>query len=120
MRPGAPEHFDLLLQLQLLSLEIVDAHRIRHGSPEFVLNSPFIFEMSREFAKRLESAATGDEDRLILGWQLAYARPPTEDEIAVAMEFLQIPADSTATDLLNRWEQLSHSLLASNEFIFLP
>ncbi len=86
----------------------------------FVLNSPFIFEMSREFAKRLESAATGDEDRLILGWQLAYARPPTEDEIAVAMEFLQIPADSTATDLLNRWEQLSHSLLASNEFIFLP
>ncbi len=86
----------------------------------FVLNSPFMFEMSREFAKRLENAASGDEDRLRLGWQLAYARQPTDEEIAVAMEFLQTPADSTVVDQLNRWEQLSHSLLASNEFMFLP
>ncbi len=86
----------------------------------FVLNSPFMFEMSREFAKRLEQAASNDQDRIQLGWQLAFARPPAENEIAVALEFLQSPAEPATADQLNRWEQLSHALLASNEFMFLP
>ena len=86
----------------------------------FVLNSPFILEMSREFAKRLEQSGPDDHDRLQLGWQLAYGRPPTAEEIAVAREFLQAPVESSTADQLNRWEQLSHALLASNEFIFLP
>jgi len=86
----------------------------------FVLNSPFIFEMSREFARRLEKAAGNDQDRLRLGWQLAYGREPTEEEIAVATEFLETPVEPTNADRLNRWEQLSHALLASNEFMFLP
>ena len=86
----------------------------------FVLNSPFMFEMSREFAKRLEQAASNDHDRLQLGWQLAYGRPPTGEEIAVALEFLQTPVETATADQLNHWEQLSHALLASNEFMFLP
>ncbi len=86
----------------------------------FVLNSPFIFEMSREFSRRLEKAAGNDQDRLRLGWQLAYGREPTAEEIAVATEFLETPVEPTNTDRLNRWEQLSHALLASNEFMFLP
>jgi len=86
----------------------------------FVLNSPFIFEMSREFAKRLEKAAANVHDRLQLGWQLAYGRPPTAAETSLALEFLRAPVESTAEDRLNPWEQLSHALLASNEFMFLP
>ncbi|NBO66526.1 MAG: DUF1553 domain-containing protein, partial [Acidobacteria bacterium] len=86
----------------------------------FVLNSPFIFEMSREFSRRLEKAPGNDQDRLRLGWQLAYGREPTAEEIAVATEFLETPVEPTNTDRLNRWEQLSHALLASNEFMFLP
>ncbi len=86
----------------------------------FVLNSPFLFEMSREFAKRLDNAASGDEDRLRLAWQLAYARLPTGEEVAVALEFLQTPVEPATADQMNRWEQLSHALLASNEFMFLP
>lgn len=86
----------------------------------FVLNGPFMFEMSREFAKRLEHAASNDQDRLQLGWQLAYGRPPTEEEIAAALEFLQTPVEPATADQLNHWEQLSHALLASNEFMFLP
>jgi len=86
----------------------------------FVLNSPFMLEMSRQFARRLDMAASNDRDRLELGWQLAYGRPPTEQEIAVAIEFLQTPVEPVAADHLSRWEQLSHSLLASNEFVFLP
>ena len=86
----------------------------------FVLNSPFILEMSREFSRRLEKAAGNDQDRLRLGWQLAYGRVPTAEEIAVATEFLETPMEPTNADRLNRWEQLSHALLASNEFMFLP
>ncbi len=86
----------------------------------FVLNSPFMFEMSREFAKRLENAASADQDRIRLAWQLANSRLPTDEEINVAMEFLNAPTASTETEQLSRWEQLSHALLAGNEFIFLP
>ena len=86
----------------------------------FVLNSPFMFEMSREFAKRLEQAASNEHDRLQRGWQLAYGRPPTEDEIAVALTFLQTPAEPPTADQLNQLELLAHALLASNEFMFLP
>jgi Protein of unknown function (DUF1553)/Protein of unknown function (DUF1549)/Planctomycete cytochrome C len=86
----------------------------------FVLNSPFMFEMSREFAKRLKDAAPADQDRLRLAWQLANSRLPTDEEISVAMEFLNAPAGSADNDQLSRWEQLSHALLAGNEFIFLP
>ncbi|MBL8814454.1 MAG: PSD1 domain-containing protein [Planctomyces sp.] len=86
----------------------------------FVLNSPFMFEMSRAFAKRLESSASQDEDRLRLAWQLAYARQPTDEELAIAVEFLGAPAETSTADQLNRWEQLCHALLAGNEFMFLP
>jgi len=86
----------------------------------FVLNSPFSFEMSREFAKRLEKAAANDHDRLQLGWRLAYGRPPAAEETSLALEFLRAPVEPTTADQLNRWEQLSHALLASNEFMFLP
>ncbi len=86
----------------------------------FVLNSPFMLEMSREFAKRLGQATPHDSERLQNAWQLAYGRPPTADEISLALEFLQAPADTAVGDQLNRWEQLAHALLASNELMFVP
>ncbi len=70
--------------------------------------------------KRIESAAADDENRLRMAWQLAYGRQPSPEEIAVAIEFLGAPDESAATDQLSRWEQLSHALLAGNEFMFLP
>ena len=86
----------------------------------FVLNGPLMFEISCEFAKRLEKAASNDADRIRHGWQLAYSRQPTEDELTVALDFLHSPIESTTNDRLNRWEQLAHAILASNEFLFLP
>jgi hypothetical protein len=35
------------------------------------------------------------------------------------MEFLQTSMESEPADQLNRWEQLAHAILASNEFMFL-
>ncbi|MDX1929603.1 MAG: PSD1 and planctomycete cytochrome C domain-containing protein [Pirellulaceae bacterium] len=86
----------------------------------FVLNGPFMLEMSREFAKRLEQVASTDVERIRIAWQLAYSRPPTDAELAVAVDFLQSPTETTTKDQLNRWQQLAHAILASNEFMFLP
>jgi len=86
----------------------------------FVLNGPFMFEMSREFAKRLEKAVSNESDRIRHGWQLAYSRQPTADELTVVIDFLQSPSEFSTNDGLNRWEQLAHAILASNEFMFLP
>ena len=86
----------------------------------FVLNSPFMMEMSREFAKRLDQSTPHDSERLLLGWRLAYGRTPSAEEISLALNFLRSPEESGATGQLSRWEQLAHALLASNELMFLP
>lgn len=80
----------------------------------FVLNGPFMFEMSREFAKRLSTEASNDLDRVRLGWQLAYA-----SAASLTMR-LQLRWNSSSSigsepaDQLNRCEQLAHAILASN------
>jgi hypothetical protein len=86
----------------------------------FVLNSPFMMEMSRAFAKRLEKAAREDRTRLQVAWQLAYGREPSAGETAATLEFLHAPDKSVPEDRLNRLEQLAHALLSSNELAFLP
>ncbi|MCC7374187.1 MAG: DUF1553 domain-containing protein [Verrucomicrobiales bacterium] len=90
----------------------------------FVLNSPFFVEMSRGLAKRLANAAATDDERIGLGWHLAYGRSPSDEERDLAKNFLAAKAETdsagTDADRLTRWEQLSHAWLASNEFMFVP
>lgn len=87
----------------------------------FVLNSDFMIEVSRQFARRMQASTAQDEQRLNLAWQLAYGRSPTVEEAALALGFLREEDLSSGRDeKLNRWEQLAHSLLASNEFMFVP
>jgi hypothetical protein len=86
----------------------------------FVLNSAFMAEMSRSFAARIKTAAEKDSDRIQLAWRLAYGRPPEDREIGAATEFLTSAESTAEPGGLSGWEQLSHALLASNEFLFLP
>ena len=84
----------------------------------FALNSPFVLAMSRSFAARLEASEKSEERRLLLGWQLAFGRVPTEREVAIAREFLREAA--SVDEKLRPWERLCHSLLTTNEFAFVP
>lgn len=87
----------------------------------FVLNSPLMMEVSRKFALRVQSVSDKDTSRLEQAWLLAYGRPPSEAESAAALEFLKEAGHNAAEqDQLTPWEQLAHSLLASNEFYFIP
>lgn len=86
----------------------------------FVLNSPFMLEMGRSLASRVKAASESDEGRLQVAWELAYNRSPNQAELAAASEFLKAGVGDENAAGLDRWEQLCHSLLASNEFAFLP
>ena len=45
---------------------------------------------------------------------LLFAREPEAEELAIAQEFLQQPADAGPTP----WEQLAQALLATNEMLY--
>jgi cytochrome c553 len=81
----------------------------------FVLNSRFMLTQSRAFAARLlQDDAESDEARVRRAYQMVFARPPTADEMRLAMEFLQEPQDSSMT----RWQQYAQILLVSNEAFY--
>lgn len=84
----------------------------------FALNSPFVLAMARSFVERLEASEKSEERRLLLAWQLAFGRLPTERENVVAREFLG--EASASNEKLGPWERLCHSLLTTNEFAFVP
>ena len=86
----------------------------------FVLNSPFALEMGRAFAQRLKNAVPIDADRLHLAWKFAYGRSPDGRELQLALDFLEGSNAADENKQLDRWEQLCHAILASNEFTFIP
>lgn len=88
----------------------------------FVLNSPFMLEQSKSFAARiLKEGGKELEDQIRYAYLVAFGRPPSDREIGIASQYLQIPSDSEEKepDKLNRWERYAQALLASNEFMYL-
>ena len=82
----------------------------------FVLNSDFMVAQSRAFAARLQKDAATDEARIGRAFQLLFGRPPTDDERAAAVEFLELSA--VTDDKLSPLEQYCLALLGTNEFAY--
>ena len=82
----------------------------------FVLNSDFTIETAKAFARRLEKAASKEEDRIALAFRLAFGREPAGEEMRASQEFIR---GAGARDRLTPWEQFAQSLLASNEFMWI-
>jgi transcriptional regulator with XRE-family HTH domain len=88
----------------------------------FVLNSPFMIEQSKAFAKRLVDEAGEDiEARIRYAFELAYGRPVNELEMLLAKQYLAGEDDEAERDRnsLTRWERYAQVLLGSNEFMYL-
>jgi hypothetical protein len=88
----------------------------------FVLNSPFVIEQAKAFANRLQQEAGADlESKVRYAFLLAYGRPVTDAELALASRYLSVADDSIEKDknTLNRWERYAQVLLGSNEFMYL-
>lgn len=82
----------------------------------FVLNSAFTIDNARAFAKRLESEAPREEERVALAFRLAFGRDPLGTEAQAAAAFLREAGVGRSGDRLNAWEQFAQAILASNEF----
>ena len=60
----------------------------------FLLNSPFIADRAREFARRPEVDAAPAGERIEQMYSLALQRPPSPEEKALALAFVQAEADA--------------------------
>ena len=85
----------------------------------FALNSPFMVRQAEALAERLsrDIPAQGDDfqaRRVDSAYRLLFARPATDEDQRIAVEFIKSSRDSEAG-----WKTYLHALLASNEALFL-
>ena len=83
----------------------------------FVLNSDFIIEQAKAFAKRVTGEEHDLSGQVNFAYRLAFGRPPSEDERTLAEAYLG--RENEKDDKLSRWEQYCQALLASNELMYL-
>jgi uncharacterized protein DUF1553/uncharacterized protein DUF1549/cytochrome c len=80
----------------------------------FLMNHPFMIEVSRSILARPEMARLGDTklkaERL---FRLIYGRTPSEEELTAIREFLREPANDP-----RRWQSFAQAILMANEFVF--
>jgi hypothetical protein len=90
-----------------------------------LMNSDFLLAQAGHFAARLTKEAPGDLPRQIArGWELAYGRPVTPQELGMALGFVRkqqeaqrAAAGVEKADLL-ALTNLCQQLLSSNEFLY--
>ena len=81
-------------------------------------NDPFVHAECGRWATNVLAAAGSENERLITVWQRAFARPPSDEEMALASAFL---AASTASGLsgAEAFADLLHALVNTTEFLYL-
>jgi cytochrome c553 len=101
---------------------ITSERRVETTVPQqqlFVLNSPFVIEVSKALAARVQKASADEAARVQRAFQLAYGRPAHDEELRLALRFLAAPDGAEASaNRLTRWERLAQVLIGSNEFMY--
>jgi hypothetical protein len=81
-----------------------------------MMNNEFVQGRAADLAARLTRDVPGDDvARIRRAFELLFARAPTSEELAVCQDLL---AKSTGSDPARAWRDLTHTLLCSNEFIY--
>ncbi|HKB42155.1 MAG TPA: DUF1553 domain-containing protein, partial [Gemmataceae bacterium] len=84
----------------------------------FVLNSPFLQQQAETLSRRLQAEAPGGvEDRVRRAYLLLFARPATDAEVKLAVEFLRAGKPDAPVSAAT-WREYAQVLLGSNEFLF--
>jgi hypothetical protein len=89
----------------------------------FVINNELFRKRARALADHLVTEFPQADVRLEQLWLRAFSRPITDTERSAVTTFLREPdhAPTEATEKVGeslKWQELCHSLLASNEFLF--
>jgi len=92
-----------------------------------LMNDPFVAEQATLWARRvLADAPTAPETRIAGMYRDAFARDPTNDELAAARAFVEAQTaahgGAFASDQRQEaaWADLAHALFNAKEFIFVP
>ncbi len=82
-----------------------------------LMNDPFVAEQAQSWARQLIRHEPDDIDRRIVWlYQSAYARYPSTAEASAIEAFLHGGSDNE----LDRWTTITHAVINSKEFIFVP
>jgi len=88
----------------------------------YVLNSPFLTAQATALAERLwREAPEPPADRVQRAYRLLFARPASEAEVTIALEYLQgseVLSATDATAVPAAWRRYTQALLGSNELLF--
>lgn len=76
----------------------------------FLMNSPDMKQHAENLAHHIADTSKAQQPRLAYLWMLTLNRPITDDEEHKATQFLESSG-------VHGWVELSHALLASNEFL---
>ena len=74
------------------------------------MNSPDMKQHAENLAHHIADTSKAQQPRLAYLWMLTLNRPITDDEEHKATQFLESSG-------VHGWVELSHALLASNEFL---
>jgi hypothetical protein len=85
----------------------------------FSLNSEFTHTASLKLAERVLQSSGGETDRLNSLFAIVYGRKPTASDLTAVRGFLLNARQQNSSEL-EAWRLLTHALLSSNEFIYLP
>jgi hypothetical protein len=83
-----------------------------------LLNDPFVHQQARLWAKRVLAQSGSTRERIVRMYESAFARPPTETELAECEVFLNQQPGAQAREEA-AWADLAHVLFNVKEFIFL-
>jgi hypothetical protein len=87
-----------------------------------LMNDPFVVQGAERWAERaLAEAGSRSADRIAWLYETAFAREPTEDETAAAIDFLQAQSlkRGVGSEDPQVWSDLCHVLINVKEFIFI-
>ncbi len=82
-----------------------------------LLNDPFVHQQAQQWAKRVLAQPGSTRERIIGMYESAFARPPTEAEVAECVAYLDQQPAAQARDEA-AWTDLAHVLFNVKEFIF--
>jgi hypothetical protein len=84
----------------------------------YLMNNPFVHEQAKKFAARVRGEAKDDAGRVTRAYLLLYGRPPSDEEVTAAQEYLAKAAAKLGGASDRAWESLARALLLNNEFVY--
>jgi hypothetical protein len=95
-----------------------------------LMNDPFVLHQAQTWGRRVEATPASNEQRILMMYQGAFGRVPTQRELDNAIGFLLMrsvePAaltgagDAKPKAAISPWQDLAHALFNMKEFIFIP